>query len=174
MRGSANGGHHGGGLRPPRRLGARPAWRGRARRVHHHGAHEGMGGRRRRSTGAHDRCGRPGSAARAAGGPTRRRGRSQRRRRTAGLCWRVGPVRDAVLVNAAAALVAYDGAASTISWVPLVQLWVGRGVDRLRRGGADAVANGSPQPSPSNPIPRDRWIPRRGASGSTAALPVDR
>ncbi len=142
---------HGGGLRPPRRLGARDARRGRARRVHHHRADPGLGGRRRHgrasrsSTRPTSACPRPqpddlrgGDAA--VNADVARRVLRRRDR----------PVRDAVLVNAAAALVAYDGAGH--GWTSPALCAPG-----LERAAA-AVDSGAAAEDPG-PLGRNRPIP---------------
>ncbi len=84
--------------------------RRRPGRADHHDHVERLGGRRRRGDRAAARPGRLGIARGGAGGAARRRPRCTTPRWCA-TCWPAarGPVRDAVLLNAAAAIAAYDG-----------------------------------------------------------------
>ena len=113
VRRRAAGARAGRGARGPRRVRAGGARRRRARRADHDDHQHRVGGRRRGGT---SRGRRPGGARGGpgdAGGPARRRRRASTPRCSgAVLAGERGPVRDAVLLNAAGALVAFDGVAA--------------------------------------------------------------
>ena len=135
----ADGAGDGRGVRRPRRLGAGDARRGRAGRVHHRRADPGLGGRRR-----HGHARRVLDAV-DLGLPRVPAGRPARRRRglNADVARRVlagepGPVRDAVLLNAAAALAAQGRAGRTI-WARAVAAGMARAAEAIDSGAAAEV-----------------------------------
>ncbi len=156
------------GVRRARGVGARGARRRRARRAHHHDHDHGLGGRRRRGA-AGDRSTRPRSASRpppartCAAATPRTTPRSFRALRRAAA---TGPVRDAVLLNAAGALVAFDRPrrrADAAVRRPPRRARPRRGRHRLRRGRAPARPLGGAleRPEAADAVASEGFTPRK-------------
>ncbi len=149
------------GVRRPRRVGAGGARRRRARRADHHHDQHGVGGRWGRGASGDARPGgaracrrRPGRTCAAA---TRRATPAVFRALVAG---ERGPVRDAVLLNAAGALVAFDGAPAELA-------------DGLpRRAGSGRRPRSTPERRPRCWTGGPRFSPRCAADHQRSHGPV--
>ena len=166
----------------PRRDRARVPRRRRARRAHHHRSQPHVGGLAAATVHEHDLDPRDLGIPRASIDDLRRRRRRAQRRDRARACSRAsaGPVRDIVLLNAAAGLVAFELAKDPAP-VPArhprpVPRQDGRrgGGDRQRRRRRASSSSGSPRPGPdadaASRCMRKGPADRRGPSVMRAAV----